>query len=221
MLLISPSRAALAIGSQCSNPDGTGDESLLEMLRLMTPKVEDALNVHSLTRGVFTDTFPAAYSKYDLSKRLRLANGFVVPGSVTIAGVFDDSGVPITTPFSIDAENGIVGLPSAYYTDDTEQVSVTYTSGFVVPEDTGPTDDVNVYPEYRVLVGIPDWMSGATVTMLMNWRRNNLNTPAASKEYGFLPTLNAALIRDLYGRLYGRYLRPRDHVFFPLSHTSV
>lgn len=220
MLLISPTRAANAIGSKCSVPDGTGDEQLLEMLRLITSHAENALGVRSLTRGSFTDTFDMPRTEDGLRRQFRLTNGFIVPGSVVVSGAYKDDATPITAPEFVDEEHGIVKVAPYYYGDDTERLTITYQSGFAVPADTGPGDDVNADVNYRVLTGIPDNIAGAVVDMLINWRRNNLATPSAPKEYGFLPNINLAVIRDLKGYLYGRYLRPRDYLHFPIRYTS-
>ena len=220
MLLISPTRAANAIGSKCSLPDGTGDEQLLEMLRLITPHAENALGVLSLTRGSYTDTFDLPTTADGLKRQFRLTNSFIVPGSVVIAGVYTDDGTPVTAPELVDEDLGIVKVAPYYYGDDTERLTITYQSGFAVPADAGPGDDVHSDINYRVLVGVPDNIAAAVSDMLINWRRNNISNPSAPKEYGFLPNINAAVTRDLKGYLYGRYLRPRDYLHFPVKHVT-
>lgn len=210
MLLIKPSTASLALGTQCKTPTGVGDEALLDMLRLLTPRVEAALNVYSLARGQFTDYFKPPRNEYEFRLPFRLGNGFIV-GTPTIAGVTEPGAL------RVNAEYGYVEVDGYLYDSKTE-IAITYTSGFLVP-DTSP----EVHPDvaYRVAVGAPEWMEGVVADFLVSWRRNNLAQPQAPKEYGFLPTLNEAVNRDLHSRIYGRYMRQRDGMLWSSRTVKV
>ena len=212
MLLISPARAALALGTQCKTPTGVGDEALLEMLRLLTPRVEEALNVKSLARGVFTDYFAPPRDEYQYEQPFRLSNGFLL-GSVApvMAGVTEPG------TFITDVEYGYIEVDGYTYDTKTE-IAFTYTSGFDIPP-AGP--DVHADPEFRIAIGVPVWIEGVIVAMLTNYRRNNIAQPQVGKEYGFLPTLNEAITRDLRSRIYGRYMRQRDAMLWSKRCTQA
>lgn len=210
MILVSPQSAALALGTQCKTPTGTGDEQLLEQLRLLTPRVAAALNVMSLSRGNFVDyfSFPSSYAASKVP--FRLSNAFLV-GNVTVAGVQDAGAV------TVDREMGTVTVDGFYPdVENAREVSIAYTSGFAVAAD-GPSVHANA--QYRPGIGVPDWLEGIVSDFLMNWRRNQLAAPQVTKEYGFLPTLNLAVDKDLRARIYSRYMRQRDGMQWPTRYT--
>lgn len=210
MLLISPVTASLALGTQCKTPTGVGDEALLEMLRLLTPRVEAALNVGSLSRGQYTDYFAPPRDEYEFRLPFRLGNGFLA-SAVTVAGVQEPGAL------TVNAEYGYVEVDGYSYDSKTE-IALTYTSGFAIP-----ADDPQVHPDerYRVAIGVPEWIEGVIVDLLANWRRNNLLQPQVTKEYGFLPTLNESVNRDLHTRIYGRYMRQRDGMLWAKRSVKV
>lgn len=215
MLLIHPVRLSLAIGTPCLTGDGSGVEGMLEQLRLLTPRVAAALDHSELDHGTFRDTFMAAEST---NLTVRLGNGHLTAGAVTLSGFYDTQGSEIVSPIRVDREYGFVYLGDARASD---WATVTYQSGFAVPDDTGPTDDVHPDPLYRVGAGVPDWLQGIISDVFVSHQRNNKVQPAAPKEYGFLPTINEGLLRSLKSRIYGRYMRQRSIATWPIIHERV
>jgi hypothetical protein len=213
MLLLSPQRAALAMGVQCRSPDGAGEEGLLEILRLLTPRVEAALNVLHLERNTWVDRFSIRPDEYTGDMPFRLGNGFLVPGSVTVQGITDSDGTA-ATPSEVDEEGGLVWFKGAVFSSS---IDITYQSGFVVPEPPGTDGTVHPDRNYRVLQDVPDWISGVVANLLVTWMRNQQKVPSAPKEYGFLPTLNQQVLQDLRARIYERYMRRRHYLHFSLT----
>ena len=119
MLLIDPAVAALAIGAQCSGARAASDApQLVEILNLITPRVEDALNVDSLARGAFVDRFylpamPDETITPDMYAPLRLSNAFIdtTTASVVVSRV-DETAVDQSTISRVDAKYGVVYLSS-------------------------------------------------------------------------------------------------------------
>lgn len=210
MLLINPASASLALGTQCKTPTGVGDEALLDMLRLLTPRMEAALNVYSLARGQYTDYFKPPRDEHEYRLPFRLSNGFLI-GTPTVVGVFEPGAITVNT------EYGYVELDGYSY-DSRTPIAITYTSGFAVP---AASPQVHPDEKYRVAEGTPEWMEGVIADFLANWRRNNLMQPQVTKEYGFLPTLNEAVNRDLHTRIYGRYMRQRDGMLWSTRCVKV
>lgn len=220
MLLISPKRAAIALGSSCARSDGSGEEQLLEMLRSITPRAEAALNVDSLTRGAFIDTFQIRSPTRARYRSFRLANGFLTTAPITLVGITDGYGDTVSAPSMVDHLNGVVMVDASCIFS--EFVQIAYSSGFEVPvRDASIEVDnpVHVEPDYRVLSGVPDALAGIVLTMLTNAYRNSLLIPRAPKEYGFLPTLNEAMRKELAARIYCWYMRPRDGTMFHTTHA--
>lgn len=221
MLLLSPQRAALAMGTQCTRSDGVGDEQLLEQLRLLTPRIESVMGVRSLSRGAFVSSYVGAERKPGKkAESFRLDNGFIVPGSVSILGLYGDGGSPITAPDRLDADYGIVYVD---YTSCDAYVDIAYTSGFVIPDyvDASTTPGVHPDPNYRVLDGIPDSIAGTVAVFLSNAYRNLTRVPNIPKERGSLEFLNEAMRRELRARVYDAYLRPRDGVRFSIGYAPA
>ena len=216
MLILSTQRAAYAIGSSCTTLDGSGDPQLLESLLHMTSRVEAALEVRGLARKACTDTYDVVSFSRGLSgqrRGYRLSNMFLTDDPVTLSGMFDQYGEPITTPELVDKELGVV-YASPYSIFGT--VSVAYTSGFTVAADVSTDDDIHANPNYRPGLLVPDALCAIATEFLVRWQRAALLTPKAPKEYGFLPTITDELMRDLRARINNRYQRPRANLEFPL-----
>ena len=147
MILLSPTRAATAIGVQCKDQTGKGEEVLLELLLTLTARIAAALDVTDLTYGTYTDTFMVRTDRttaVEVNQPLRLARGFLTSPSVTITGA-DEAVVQ-----DVDTEKGIVYLSSLGWVDGL-RLQVTYTAGFDVPP---PSPDVHADPLYLSLIHI-------------------------------------------------------------------
>ena len=217
MLLISPQTLASALGIPIRSPDGTGEDGLLEALRILTSRIEGMLSVGTLSRGTFEDTFyvPSLYEKKEVT--LRLHNAFLTEDVPVISSV--DGVARELTIKRVDRTDGLVTLSGIYGTP--AELEVQYVSGFTVPEDEGPEDMVHIRPEFRVAQDAPAWMEDVVTQAYVWWRRNTLANPGVTKEYGFLPSLNEATIRSMKAAVYNQYMRPRAGVLMPVSHWAV
>ena len=207
--LIDPIVAATAIGARCGSAPDPADEGLLNILSLLTPRVEDAMNVASLVYGETTDAFSLnrllvnSRTASNAPVELRLANGYLdaaVPVVVT-----GPDGVEVDpTTYKVDRRYGMVSLTKF----DIGEYSVVYTAGFhPVPVDPENPDAP------RVLQNTPDWIKGLVVTMLILWYRTMVMAPKAPQGFRF-DAIIQPILRDLAQRVVGRYNRPRQLVEF-------
>lgn len=214
MLLISPTRAALAMGTQCRSATGVDEPATLEALRLITAMVEGVLEVETLSAVTQTDTFLFAIDR-KLPQTLRLTNGFLDSEEPVVIDGLSAYGLPLINPDAVNLPEGIitpVANQSASIAGAKGVFTVTYTSGFPIPayiEGEDGTPNVHPDPEYRVAENVPDWIALIVVELLVMWRRTNNIPPQVTKEYGFLPTLNTASLNFLRSSIYRRYMRPR------------
>lgn len=219
MLLMNASAAAQAIGGKCggSSPD-SDDPQLIDILKMLTPKVEAALNVDSLTLTEHTDRFHltdmpefnGARGASDRTITLRLNNGFL--------SIDEESPVTITAPdgtvldmdeddsldIDVDPLKGTITLNKwirGVYT-------VEYTAGFAVPTLPDPIPSEAYDADARVLIGIPDWMRTIVVGYLVNWYRVMYINPRANKDLSYAQVADA-LMRSLHSAVYNKYQRPR------------
>lgn len=216
MLLMTANEAASAIGAKCGGSAPTNDDpQLLLILGALTGRLEEALNVSSLTRGLYLDNFrlvdmppySGARSLPDREVSLRLSNGFVQSGSIVVTDPNGDV-VDLGDYRGVDASKGIVRLTS--WIRGTYQIE--YVSGFE-PEAI-PTPEPEGYdPETRVLQNIPAWMKGIVVHFLVMWYRTTQLQPRANKDISFGATMES-LRRDTYAWVYGKYQRPRANCVF-------
>jgi hypothetical protein len=219
MLLVSVEKAANAIGAKCGASVPTSDEVALRgIINLLTPKVEAALNVHSIVHDYHTDRFILPYKPYPSRNpraeppkvSLRLTSGFVIPDSVQ---VIDPNGDTVdltssTVQGEIEHELGVVHLSDWGY----GKYLVHYDAGFA-PESEPATPGDGYDANERVLEDVPDWIIGIVITYLVQWYRNTVLAPKRNKEVPWA-LVEQGLIRDLNTRIYGRYMRPRDGVIW-------
>ena len=214
MLLISAGRAVSAMGANaCSKQDGSSDTPLLDALRNLTPVIASAMNVESLERGAFVDRFVLPPGSYGPMK-FRLSNGFL-SGNVTATGLYLSG--EVAAPILVDRTHGIVTID---FSSHDAVVELRYQSGFTIPDDAGPDDDVHAIPEYRVAQGVPEFLQSLVCTFLVQYMRNNRVTPSVTREYGFLPTLNTATKEHIHRLVYSTYHRSRAGVLWPASHEE-
>ena len=210
MLLIDPVEAALAIAANCNGAVGD-NEQLILVLKYVTPRIEDAMNVASLVRGDFIDSFylPAMNSRCDRQiARLRLSNGYLLGGAPLTITDSDGEAIDPTFIELVDEENGVIELNQ--WTKG--RWSVAYTSGFEVPALPDPLPD-GYDPDARVLLAVPEWIHALCAALVIQWYRASVVSPKLPKNVS-LTALDQMLRKEIYMRVYGRYLRPRVNCFF-------
>lgn len=214
MLLLSASEAAIAIGAKCSGsaPD-QDDPALVFILRMLTPRVEAACDVISLTRGMSSDELrvpKAMTGAFDERLVFRLSNAFLFIDD-------DENPLVITDPdgetldmtededldIKIDREKGLVSINKwirGAYTID-------YTSGFEAP-DIPDTPPPGYDHEDSVLIGIPDWMKSIVIAYLTQWYRAVAVSPRGNKDISY-SAVSEALNRAVHVAVHGKYQRLR------------
>ncbi len=210
--IMNPDEAAIAFGAKCGTSIKGADEGLLQVMALMLPKVEDAMNVASLTYGETTDTFRLSgpVPCYDAREpaQLYLSNGYVVISEDAPLVITDPNGNILTTvDYEIDKRYGIVTLSSWLI----GKYTISYFAGFTASEeDLDATPEVQSYFE-----DVPEWIKGLTVVFLSLWYKSiskSLTLPQ-NVRYG---ELIAPLYAEIQTRLYMRYQRPRANMEFPI-----
>lgn len=219
MLLMSLTEAARAIGAKCGGAQvSEDDQELAQVLAYITPRVEAALNVSSLTRGYYRDRFvlpamPTIKSSNGLpaEAKLRLSNGFLQPESLTLYG---PDGEAINEKYlDIDFNYGVVNVSNWEYGVQFAE----YISGFEVPEPpASPPDGYD--PNMRVLVGVPDAIKGIVAHLVVLWYRIGRMNPKAPKDVSYTSIMNN-LGHELRTRIYGYYQRPRANHYFGEART--
>lgn len=221
MLLMSPDEANAAIGVTCGGQaPGADDPQLIAALRYMTPRIEGAFNVHSLTRGKWIDTFycsgmPCRGERNE--QALLLSNGFVVDGSISITA---PDGTTMTGAELLALEDpytGNVDLPHGVVTLrqwSRGVYAVTYDSGFEAPTPPDPVPP-NYRPEDQVLLNVPDFIKGIVSALLVRWFRTVYVNPKFANRNISFAQVDALLSKEIYARVYEKYMRPRVAVSFP------
>lgn len=213
MLLMSASEAALAIGGKCggTTPD-QDDPGLVSILKLITPKVEKACGVDTLTRGVFIDKFRVAdqSSGYVEKKVFRLTNGFLLVDD-------DENPLTITDPdeevlSTVEDEDLEIDMNTRQGTVSINKWTrgdylVEYTAGFEAPELPDPIPP-GYDPDARVLIGIPDWMKNIVVMYLTQWYRAAFVNPRGVKEISYA-AVSQAVDKMVHSAVYDHYQRRR------------
>jgi hypothetical protein len=220
MLLMSPEEASNAIGVTCGGQaPGSDDPQLIAALRYMTPRLEGALNVLSLTRGIWVDHFycsamPCRGERPEQS--LLLSNGFLVAGSAIITA--PDGTVQTTAellaleePYrgNVDESHGVVVLRSW----QRGTYSIAYSSGFEEPPLPDPLPP-DYRPEDQVLLNVPDFIKGIVSALLVRWFRSVYVNPKFANKNISYAQVDALLSKEIYARVYEKYMRPRVAVTF-------
>lgn len=211
MLLMDPTEAAMTVGARCG-PAVAGDSSgIREALRWITPAVEALLEVQTLSATRTTDVFHCIDS-HQRGYFLSLSNAFVVPSTVVVTTY---PGEVVWTPDTDYTVSGILGIVRPVYALALAQHTVEYVSGFSVayPEETDEplTEEQEAY---LVAQGVPDWIKGIVVTLLVEWFRSKPLAPKVPDSIR-MNDLMRALRSDLSRRMGGHYYRTRYGVLFP------
>lgn len=202
--LIDPAKVALAIGARCAGNITSDNEQMLQLLDMLLPRIEDAMNVGYLTYGESTDTFALELPRTGNVKRkavLRLTNGYVDAATVVIT---DPNGDPVTD-YKLGTILGTVELPSTWLAGE---YTVVHSAGFHLPD---PLPEV---PDPAILTGVPAWIEGLVTVLAVSWFRSLAIAPKAPLGFRF-GELMAPLRQEIYTRIYSRYQRPRQDVLFP------
>lgn len=206
MLLIDPAKALLAMDVKCAPTQTAGQDTLKEQIRLLTPKVAALLDCEGLEYGTYRDSFLAPRGLYEPAYPFRLSRGFV-SGDVTM-------NVTDAVDRLIDREHGTVRHTTYNWAD--AYLTAEYAAGF----QTDPDSDTN--PDYRVAIGVPDWIEGAVVDALVVARRIIQQQPSLPEKWrGSMIVLHQAVQDDLKHRIYGRYLRPRARHLWAIQSEKV
>lgn len=183
---------------------GAPTDALDTFLRNMRTRVESALNIESLERYTWRDTFEIDRCHSGRPVSLRLTNAFInEPESVKITtrnGTELFPGVPDPDAHwadEVDCRLGVVHLGSA----TSGIVKVEYVSGFEVDDD-------------KVFTKTPDWMHTVALAALRTWMLGAQKV--AGTDQVALRDMAAQANRELMVRIYERYDRPRGSVLWPI-----
>lgn len=219
MRLMTPAEMVALLGSKaCGGEEGGSTALVLDMI---LPRLEDAMNVASLVRGKFVDTFVLpTYDPQHVPLVLRLSNGYVVKDTIKVqAG--DDPDFLASASHFLDLEMGTVSMHS--WSRGT--ISVEYESGFkpkpeLIDDPQNPGNQIPKPVNELVLEGVPDWMKALAVGFMVEWYRTFQTIPKFKPEVSYAQ-VEAALRRHIYARIYGRYMRPRAGVVWPSQTIRV
>lgn len=211
--LISPTRAALAINAKCGGSVSAEDTALLEVLDMLLPRVEAAMNVASLTYGETTDTFTLEHQvpRADARKavKLYLSNGYLTISEDAPLVITDPNGVELETDeYSVNLRYGYITIPTWLEGDYT----VSYYAGFTASE----ADDEVDPPVLSYFENVPKWIEGVVVVLLTMWYRTMPKSLTLPENIAYRDLMHA-LYRELVTRIYQSYQRPRDNMEFAVS----
>lgn len=215
MLLVDPKVALSVIDMQCKTTTGTALDNLTEQIRFLTARVAAVLETDSLEYGTYRDTFQAPQGRYQPSYGFRLSRAFLTSAPVI-------SVQEMRHPL-VQMEYGVVNH-SGYLWEEDAPITAQYTAGFHVQERNAQNEaQVPEDPEYRLAVGVPEWLRNVAILTLVDWRRTGFSLPALPKERGANAQieLNQRVDRDLRIRVYGRYTRPRHRLLWPVVSERI
>ncbi len=215
--LIDPARAALAIQAKCGGSVAADNEGLLAVLDLLLPRVEDLMNVASLTYGRTTDTFTLEHQipRADDRKpiKLRLSNGYLTNSEDDAIVITDSNGTVLEDDeFTVDLRLGVITIPTWYVGDYT----VAYYAGFTATEADEDASPV----VHSVFEGVPGWIDGVMVVLMTTWYRMMPKSLSLPDNVAY-EQLMSALYGELAARVNMRYSRPRANMLFPVNSTRI
>lgn len=215
---MSPTEAALAIGAKCGGSAPSNDDAqLMRILRYLTPRVEGALNVQTISREAGEDRFYLSSMPSSVERpmtQMLLTNGFIVPGTVVITPPLGDVISGAEADELTDHLYGTVTLESW----SRGMYKVAYQSGYEVPANPDPLPagfDAND----KVLMNVPDFIKGIVSAVLVVYYRSGTLVSRASKEISF-GQVAKQLEREIYARVYEKYQRPRVGMVFSERYSN-
>jgi hypothetical protein len=215
--LIDPSAAALAIQAKCGGSVAADNEGLLAVLDYLLPRVEDLMNVASLTYGQTTDSFTLdeVVPRHDAHKpvRLRLSNGYLVNSEDAPITITDPTGTVLTADdYTADLRLGVILLPVWVAGDYT----ISYYAGFTATD----ADEDATPVVHSVFEDVPIWINGVVVTLLTTWYRMMPKSLVIPEGVAYADLMNA-LYSELAARIRMRYMRPRTGMQFAVNSTRA
>lgn len=199
--ILNPADVAKAIGVQCGGSAVTGTETaLLAVLDLLLPRVEDLMDVASLTYGETTDTFQYFDDSTDVvphgSPYLRLSNGYIENSEDHPVTILDPDGEAVE-PDWIDLRYGVIKLKSW----KVGKYTVAYYSGFQSSEAEEEGDPV-------FFLNVPTWIKGVVTTLMVQFYRTNEKAFRVPENVSY-GAIMEALDKELKRRVYQRWQRSR------------
>jgi len=204
--LVSPIQVQQSIGGLSGNQStttGTETIKLTAMMDSVHSRIEELLNVRSLERLAYVDTFGIPSGRRRSSESLRLTAGFVRTDAPI--QVLDSFGDALNEDLlSVDHENGIINVNTTL----SGTYKVSYVAGFAVANESIGEGHWQVYAD------APQWLSGIVYTLAVQWFRVVALRPNLPDNVNYRALLDA-LYREVAARIYSRYMRPRFDVHFP------
>lgn len=218
MLILTPTEASQAIGAACggSSPSAT-DPQLLRILSYLTPRVEGAMNVDSLRRRHYEDSFRVVCSTRSTSpnKLFRLSNGYIVKDTLSVTSPSGTVTLETSPEVIVGYEEGTVEMPCT----ESGKYIIGYYSGFEVENMPDPVP-FGFEDEFRAFIGVPQWMKALAATYLIRWYRTVQLSPKANTDISFA-SISKDLDREIYSRVYSTYMRPRVDVVFADRRANI
>lgn len=211
MLIMSPAEAAIAIQAACGgSPPSAADPRLQYILSYITPRVEAAMNVATLTYGHYEDVFQVVCSPNSgsMERQLRLSNAFVLDASLSVTDPYGTVTLDTASDVFVNYELGTVNVKCT----GTGMYKVAYYSGFTASAIPDPIP-VGWQDAFRYFTNTPAWIRGMAIGFLTKWFRTMPLNPNLPKDVS-LSALERDLDREIYARVYGSFMRPRVDVVF-------
>jgi len=192
--LLTPQQIMDALGAAgCAKPGEQPIDMYKTALGMVLSRVEGLMNVRTLVRGTYTDTFTVIDHR-QTGQLLRLSNALLpLPMVCTLS---DDGGNPIEG-LKVDRHYGIVRTGRLRGGEFT----CTYMSGLAVDAD-GFFQDV------------PNWLTSIAINCIVLWYRLGMLSPKVPEGVSY-SALMRATVGELQTRVYETYMRPRVDVLWP------
>lgn len=203
-LIVSREEFAAAIngsmGSCATPPTGDIIDSLGVRIAMALTRAEGFLEVDTLVRGTFTETFYVPPHARDGRVAVRLRNAFLDEGqNVGLQSIARDGLERVDHMYGMVYLSGL--RPGTRHT-------VTYTAGFE-PD-----------PATRVLKDVPAAIRDVAITAALIWFRAGVMAPKAGPGVSYTALVRAA-IRELQSRGHNTFERPRSPFMVWTDHVSA
>lgn len=207
--LMNPSALMVSVSMKCGGKSVESDDgTVLGILGLLLPRLEDLMAVASLTYGETTDTFEFFDDSTDTSPasngRIRLSNGYVENSEDHPVTILDPDGEPVED-FFLNERDGVITLDSWVK----GRYTVTYYAGLATLDHEDDWEEGD--PEF---FDAPAWMQGVIVELFVMWNRTVPAQLKIPEQVAYAELVHQA-DKELKRRVYQRYQRPRD-VDFPI-----